>query len=50
MYMNTLSLSVLSDTPEDPITDVCEPPCGYWELNSGPLGRAVSAPSPASVS
>ena len=21
----------------DPITDGCEPPCGYWELNSGPL-------------
>ena len=20
-----------------PITDGCEPPCGYWELNSGPL-------------
>jgi hypothetical protein len=38
----------------DPITDGCEPPCGCWELNSGP-GRAVSAPnhwtiSPACVS
>lgn len=21
----------------DPITDGREPPCGYWELNSGPL-------------
>jgi hypothetical protein len=21
----------------DPITDGCEPPGGYWELNSGPL-------------
>ena len=21
----------------DPIADGCEPPCGYWELNSGPL-------------
>ena len=21
----------------DPITDGCEPPCGRWELNSGPL-------------
>ena len=21
----------------DPIADVCEPPCGCWELNSGPL-------------
>ena len=34
MYMSTLSLS--SDTP-DPITDGCEPPCGFWELNLGPL-------------
>jgi hypothetical protein len=23
----------------DPITDGCEPPCGCWELNSGPLGE-----------
>jgi hypothetical protein len=33
-------LSLSSDTPEegsDPITDGCEPPCGCWELNSGPL-------------
>jgi hypothetical protein len=38
MYVSTLSLS--SDTPEegtDPITDGCEPSCGCWELNSGPL-------------
>jgi hypothetical protein len=21
----------------DLITDGCEPPCGYWELNSGPV-------------
>jgi hypothetical protein len=38
MYVSTLSLS--SDTTEeasDPITDGCEPPCGCWELNSGPL-------------
>jgi hypothetical protein len=36
--MSTLSLS--SDAPErasDPITDGREPPCGCWELNSGPL-------------
>jgi len=36
--MSTLSLS--SDTPEEgvrSITDGCEPPCGCWELNSGPL-------------
>jgi hypothetical protein len=35
MYMSTLSLS--SDTPEEYITDGCEPPCGCWELNSEPL-------------
>ena len=23
--------------PPDLITDGCEPPCGCWELNSGPL-------------
>jgi hypothetical protein len=37
--MSTLWLS--SDTHQkrasDPITDGCEPPCGCWELNSGPL-------------
>jgi hypothetical protein len=36
--MSTLLLS--SDTPEegiDSITDGCEPSCGCWELNSGPL-------------
>jgi hypothetical protein len=21
----------------DPFIDGCEPPCGYWELNSGPV-------------
>ena len=38
MYVSTLSLP--SDTPEralDPITDGCEPPCGWWDLNSEPL-------------
>jgi hypothetical protein len=24
-------------TASDPITEGCEPPCGCWELNSGPL-------------
>ena len=37
--MSTLWLSL--DSPEEgmmnPITDGCEPPCGCWELNSGPL-------------
>ena len=30
IYVNTLSQS-------DPITEGCKPPCGCWELNSGPL-------------
>jgi hypothetical protein len=34
LYVSTLLLP--SDTPEDPITDGCEPPCGCWDLNSGP--------------
>jgi len=32
MYVSTLSL-----TSDMPFTDGCEPPCGCWELNSGPL-------------
>jgi hypothetical protein len=39
--MSTLQLS--SDTYKksvsDPITDGCEPQCGCWELNSGPLAE-----------
>ena len=40
MYVSTLSLS--SNTSEEAIgsiTDGCEPPCGCWELNSGPLEK-----------
>jgi hypothetical protein len=33
MYVSTMLLS--SDTPEENIH--CEPPCGCWGLNSGPL-------------
>jgi hypothetical protein len=39
MHMSTLQLS--SDTHQkrasDLMTDGCEPPCGCWELNLGPL-------------
>jgi hypothetical protein len=32
-----LYCSCTSDTPEEGIiTDGCEPPCGCWDLNSGP--------------
>jgi hypothetical protein len=33
LFMNPLSAYM----PEESITDGCEPPCGCWELNSGPL-------------
>lgn len=26
-------------SPETEVTDAFEPPCGYWELNSGLLGE-----------
>ena len=43
MYMSALSActSACQKRALDPITDGCEPPCGCWELNSGP-GRADS--------
>jgi hypothetical protein len=31
------TLSLFSNIPEYPITGGCEPPCGCWELSSGPL-------------
>jgi hypothetical protein len=40
MYMSTLWLSQTHQKrASDPITDGCEPPCGCWELNSGPLDK-----------
>jgi hypothetical protein len=39
MYVSTQLIS--SDTPEEGIGshyNGCEPACGCWELNSGPLG------------
>jgi hypothetical protein len=37
--MSTLSVCTLAcqKRASDPIIDDCEPPCGCWELNSGPL-------------
>jgi hypothetical protein len=40
MYVSMLSCRCLQTHQKrasDPITDGCEPPCGCWELNSGPL-------------
>jgi hypothetical protein len=34
MYM---SIQTHQERASDPITNGCEPPCGCWELNSGPL-------------
>jgi hypothetical protein len=30
-------MSVFEKRVPDLVTDGCEPPCGFWELNSGPL-------------
>jgi hypothetical protein len=35
--MNALLQTHQKRASSDPITDGCEPPCGCWELNSGPL-------------
>ena len=41
MYMDGYNLALSSNTPEEVVryhyTDGCEPPCGFWELNSEPL-------------
>jgi hypothetical protein len=39
-YVYEYTVAVFRDTRRGhqiPITDGCEPPCGCWELNSGPL-------------
>ena len=45
MYMNALSACTLvcQKRASDFIIDGCDPQYGCWELNSGPLGREVSA-------
>jgi hypothetical protein len=37
MWVHCPSLQTHRKRTSDPITDGCEPPCGCWELNSGPL-------------
>jgi hypothetical protein len=37
MYIHTVAVQRHQERASDPITDGCEPPCGCWELNSGPL-------------
>ena len=36
-YLYEDTVAVFRHTRRDPIADGCEPPCGCWELNSGPL-------------
>jgi hypothetical protein len=44
IWVHCSSLHTHQNRASDPITDGCEPPCGCWELNSGPLeAQAVSA-------
>ena len=37
IWVNCSCLQTHRRRPLDPIVDGCEPPCGGWELNSGPL-------------
>jgi hypothetical protein len=37
MYACMTEEGIKQKRASDPITDGCEPPCGFWELNSGPL-------------
>jgi hypothetical protein len=37
MYVLYLDVPTSWKRASDPITDGCEPPCGFWELNLGLL-------------
>jgi len=37
MWVHCRCLQTHQKRASDPITDGCEPPCGCWDLNSGPL-------------
>jgi len=43
IYKYTVAVFRHQKRASDPITDGCEPPCGCWELNSGPLEEQLSA-------
>jgi hypothetical protein len=36
IFVHCSSLQTHQKWVPDPITDGCEPPCCFWELNSGP--------------
>jgi hypothetical protein len=41
-YVSEYTISVYQKRALNSITDGCEPPCGCWEMNSGPLeGQSV---------
>jgi len=37
IYKYTVAVQTHQKRASDLITDGCEPPCGCWDLNSGPL-------------
>ena len=37
LWIHCCCLQTYQKGASDPITDGCKPPCGCWELNSGPL-------------
>jgi hypothetical protein len=40
VYEFCICLQTHQKRASDPIRDSCEPPCGCWELNSGPLEKS----------
>jgi len=37
MYVHSVYLVAMEVRPGTGVTDGCEPPCGCWEVNPGPL-------------
>jgi hypothetical protein len=42
LYEYTVAVQTHQKRASDPIADGCEPPCGYWDLNSRPLEEQTS--------
>jgi hypothetical protein len=43
MLVHCSCLQTHQKRESDPVTDGCEPPCGCWDLNSGPLEEQSGA-------
>ena len=43
IWVHCCCLQTHQKRTSDPITDGCEPPCGCWELNSGPLEEQAAS-------